>query len=109
MLGHGADHDRTALQLDAGETFDLTEIDDIGRLGEPELHHRDQRMAAGQKLRLGKLGQQIGRLTNRGGAVILEFIHRSRFPYSCDAALSSQEVTRPAATPSWLSHPPRSP
>src|SRR3954470_14710495 len=109
MLGHGADHDRTALQLDAGETFDLTEIDDVGGLGEPELHHRDQRVATGQQLRLGKLGQQIGRLTDRGGAVILEFIHRSRFPYSCDAALLPREVTRPATTPSWLSRLRRSP
>ena len=54
-----------------------------GRLGEPQLHHRQQRMAAGEELRLRVLGQQVDRLPDRGRAVIVEFVHRSRLPLFC--------------------------
>ncbi len=82
LLGHGADHDRAAAQLDARQAFDLAQIDEVGGLGEPQLHHRNERVTSGKELGLRVLGQQIRRLPHRGGAVIFEFIHRSRFPDS---------------------------
>src|SRR3989454_8271297 len=47
---HRADRERLAVHLDAREPGHFAEIDQVLRLGEPELHHRDEAMAAREDL-----------------------------------------------------------
>ena len=50
MLGrHGADDDVVAIGADAFEVGDAGEIDQIRRLRQPQLHHRNEAVAAGQR------------------------------------------------------------
>ena len=57
--GHGADHDVAAVGADALEVADAAEIDQMLRRGQPQLHHRDQAVAAGQRPGvLAEIGEQ---------------------------------------------------
>ena len=47
--GHGADHDLVAVAADAFQAVDAVQVDQMLGGGEPELHHRDQAVAAGQR------------------------------------------------------------
>ena len=50
MLGrHGADDDVVAVGADAFEVGDAGEIDQMRRRRQPQLHHRDKAVAAGQR------------------------------------------------------------
>ena len=77
VLGSGADHQRTALHLDFVETFDVGEIDQMRRAGEPLLHDRHQRVAAGDHLGVFVLHQEIGGLPHGRRAMIFEFVHEN--------------------------------
>ena len=48
------------------------EVDKRRGLGEPQLHHRQERMAARDQLRLGILGEHVARLPDRRGLEIRE-------------------------------------
>src|SRR4051812_41721069 len=82
MTRGSADHQRTALHLDAVEAFDMGEVDQMRRTREPLLHHRDQRMAAGNELGVFVLDQQVGGLPHGRGTVIFEFVHKWSFENS---------------------------
>ena len=62
MSIHRADHERAALELDVGETFDPIEVDDVGGRREPQLHGRQQGHAAGEQLRILELAHEVLRL-----------------------------------------------
>ncbi len=71
--GHGADHDLAAVGPDALERRDAAQIDQIGGLGEAQLHHRHQAVAAGQRpCVLAELGEQHDRLVQGRRTVIVE-------------------------------------
>jgi hypothetical protein len=61
--------------FDADQLLDLAEIDHVGRRGQPLLHHRDQRVAAGEIFRLRALGEQRRGFVDRGGAMIGCLVH----------------------------------
>jgi len=64
---HRADHDRTALQLDAGHlAFDRIEVDDVAGRGQPQLHGRDQRLPAREDFRLLELAEHVRGLAQAG-------------------------------------------
>ena len=48
--GHRTDHDRVALFANAAHRLDPVEVDQVRRLCEAQLHHRQQAVAAGQQL-----------------------------------------------------------
>ena len=82
---HRADDERAARHLDAGQAFDLGQVDEMLRPGEAQLHRRDQRVAAGQELCFFLLGQQARGLPHGRRPVLGECVHRDA-PY---AALAS--------------------
>jgi hypothetical protein len=73
--GGGADDQRTALHLDAVEPLDVRQVDQMRWAGQPLLHHRQQRMAAGDDLGVFILDQEIGGLPNGCRTMIFEFVH----------------------------------
>ena len=75
MRGHGADGDRAALELEALHVFDLGQVDQDLGARQPELHHRDQRMPAGEKLCVFMLAQQADRLADRCRTFECETVH----------------------------------
>ena len=62
--GHRADDDVVAVGADALEVADAGEVDEVGRRREPQLHHRDQAMAAGKRAgvvaEIGEQGDGVG-------------------------------------------------
>ena len=74
VAGHGADHERVALARNALQFRQVLEFDERGRRGETQLHGRQQRLAAGKRLRLSLL--EVG---DRGGerlrALVLKSVH----------------------------------
>ena len=56
--GHRADHDRVAVAADALEAGDAMQVDQMLRAREPELHHRHQAVAAGQRAGLVTQGRE---------------------------------------------------
>ena len=82
--GHGADDEGAALLLDAGQPGHLAKVDEVRGPGEPELHRRQQAVAAGQQLGVVLvLAQQIERFLDRAGGVVVElgWIHARGPPY----------------------------
>ncbi len=64
--GGGADHQVVAVDGDAGQLGQLADVDQDRGHGQPQLHHRQQRVAAGQQLGLvAVLGQQVQRVAGR--------------------------------------------
>jgi hypothetical protein len=71
--GHGADAQGIGLPLDAFELGDGGNVDEVFGSREPQLHHRDQALAAGQHARaIGMLGKQPSGFGNGLGAMIGE-------------------------------------
>ncbi len=93
--GERADRHVGALVADVGELGDPAEVDQHGRRGEPQLHQRQQRLAAGQVLGvLAVLGRQgKGLVHGRGPGV------GKRRGYHLDA--SSAAADRAAFTMLW--------
>ena len=75
MASGRADHQRTALHLDGVEPFDMGEVDQMRRTGEPLLHDRHQGVAAGDHLGVLVLHQEIGGLPHGRRTMIFEFVH----------------------------------
>ncbi len=62
-----------ALLLDPAEPGNLAQVDEVLGLGQAELHHRDEAVPSGQKLRVVLvLGQKAEGVLHAGGRVILE-------------------------------------
>ncbi len=74
MLGRGrADDEVRPVLANAFEFGDRAEIDQVGRFGEAELHHRYEAVPARQRPRLlAQVGQQSDGLGNRFGAMIIK-------------------------------------
>ena len=71
--GHRADHDLAALEADAFQLGDAGEVDEMGRHGEAQLHHRNEAVAAGDDAGVGiQPAEQGDRVREAGGAMILE-------------------------------------
>ena len=71
------------LFLDRVEALEPVDVDQMPRRGEPQLHHRDQALSAGEDLRLvAEGGEHIERLSQRGRPVILETGRQHRGPSS---------------------------
>ena len=63
MACQSADGDLVTALLDVGQVRDPSDVDQHRRVGESELHERQQRMAAGEQLGLvAVLGEQRDRL-----------------------------------------------
>ncbi len=59
LCGHGADHDVAAVSVHALEIADAPEIDQMSGGREPQFHHWNETVAAGQRARLlAKIGKQ---------------------------------------------------
>jgi hypothetical protein len=69
---HRADHDGALLLLDPREAGDLAEVDEVLGLGQAQLHHRHQAVAAGQDLGVLELVEQLERVLHRRRRVVLE-------------------------------------
>src|SRR6478752_493630 len=91
MTRHGADDNRPPLLLNATETFDERKIDEGRRLRQPQLHHRQERVTACQKLCFRIAAQQARRLANRGGTMESEVVHRSLLELRSLTRLSALE------------------
>ena len=66
MTGGRADRDVAVVLADVGQLRDAGDVDEDGRGGEPQLHHRQQRMAAGDELGVvAVLGQRRERRLDR--------------------------------------------
>src|SRR5882724_11316478 len=70
--GHRPERDRAAGLLDAGEPTHLAQVDEMLRLGEAQLHHRDQAVTTREDLGVVELAEQLQGLRDAGGGVILE-------------------------------------
>jgi hypothetical protein len=55
--------------------LDMRQVDQMRRTREPLLHHRQQRMAAGDQLGVFVLDQEVGGLPHGRRAMIFEFVH----------------------------------
>ena len=73
VAGQGADGDVVAAVADVRQVAEATDVDQHGRLGEAELHHRQQAVAAGDELGLvAVLADEADRLLRRLGADVVE-------------------------------------
>ncbi len=74
VLGGGrADDEVRPVLANAFEFGDRAEIDEVGRFGEAELHHRNEAVPARQRARLlAQVAQQSDGLGNRLGAMVIE-------------------------------------
>ena len=71
---HRSDPDLAVLLVYVGEALDLVDVDQVLGVGEPQLHHRQQAVAAGDEHRLvPQLIQQTDRVVDAGGALVLEW------------------------------------
>jgi hypothetical protein len=65
MAGRRPDDKLVAVDADAGQLGQPGDVDEHGGHRQPQLHHRQQRVAAGQQLRvvavLGEQGQRVRR------------------------------------------------
>ncbi len=98
--GHRADADRASALADALELGNLAEVDQMARLREAHLHHRQQAVTAGEQLRLvAELLQQAERVGNGSWRVILEFARNHRILLqrsSWSAILAQRTATKQA-------------
>ena len=71
--GQRADRDGVAVEPDVGRLGDAADVDERGREREAQLHHRQQRVAAGEQLGLvAVLAEQRDGLVDRVGAHVVE-------------------------------------
>ena len=75
MAHHGADDDRVALDLERLQVGDRTEVDEIGRRGEAQLHRLHQALPAGEVAAFALLLGERQRVLGAVGAVVLECVH----------------------------------
>ncbi|MDO8431464.1 MAG: hypothetical protein Q7S58_03545 [Candidatus Binatus sp.] len=73
MRGQAADHNPAAFLLNLGQAGDGADIDEIRRLRQPQFHHRDKTVTAGEQLGIvAELREHRERILDGGGAVIFE-------------------------------------
>jgi hypothetical protein len=73
MPGHGADRDGIALDPDVVEVSQVVDIDEALGPGQPQLHHRQQAVAAGDEPGLGAVTiEQRQRVLDARGPLVLE-------------------------------------
>ena len=73
VAGGGADHQVVAIGPDAGQLADPADVNHDRGGGQPQLHHRQQRMAPGQELGVIPVpGQQVQGVPGRLGCLVLE-------------------------------------
>lgn len=71
--GHRADDNFAALETNPFQLGDAGKVDEMGRHGEAQLHHRNEAMAAGDETGVGiQPAKQGDRLRETGRAMILE-------------------------------------
>src|SRR5271166_707280 len=76
MRRHAADGHRVPRYADADQP-EFRQVNDDSRLVQPLLQHRDQRHAAGQRLRLGIGTQRLHRIGEARWLLICKIIHRA--------------------------------
>jgi hypothetical protein len=67
-----ADRDAVAVVADVAELVEPAEVDEHRRPRDPELHRRDERVPAGEQLRVLVASERLDRVVDGGGAVVLE-------------------------------------
>ena len=72
VAGQRADRDPIAVVLDVREVGEPSDVDEKGRLGEAQLHERQQRVPAGQQLRVLALPEQADRVVDGGRNLVVE-------------------------------------
>src|SRR6185437_4126050 len=73
MPGEGADPDLVGELPDVGELAEVIDVDEVLGLGQAQLHHRQQRVPAGDDPRLAVvLNQRRDRAVDAGGALVGE-------------------------------------
>src|SRR5215471_13277336 len=100
--GQGPDRRRSLVAGDAAEFCQAADVDERLRGGQPQLHQRQQGLAAGQQLGLlargGRLGEQGQRVLQRVRAGVTEVGGKHCRGY---ASRSSSAAARAAATIFW--------
>ena len=71
MPGQRADAQLAAGLLDVGELGQAVDVDEHAGLGQPQLHHRDEAVAAGQDT-VVRPAQQRQRMLDAGRALVLD-------------------------------------
>ena len=73
MGGHRTDRQHVAVLLDPGEPGNLAKVDQVLGLGQPQLHHRDQAVAAREQLGVVLvLAEKLQCFLDGAGRVIVE-------------------------------------
>src|ERR1043166_4962002 len=86
MRGRGADPDPAPLLGDAAELRQLADVHQLRGLGQPEAHHRQERVPAGEQLAPVARGEGVERVPHRLGAHVVEGGRDHRAPPSAFAA-----------------------
>ena len=75
MARHRADPDLAVVLGDVAELVrERVDVDQVGGRGQAELHHREQRVPAGEQARVGsQLRQQLERLLDARRSLILKW------------------------------------
>ena len=83
-----ADRDPVALVAHVAEVGEAADVDEQRRPREAEPQQRDQRVAAGEELRVLVAAEQLERLVDRAGAAVLERAgdHAPALAAACTAA-----------------------
>ena len=72
MPGERADRDPVAVLADVAQVVEPADVDEQRRAREAQAHRRNERVAAGQELRVLVAAEQRDRLVDRAGALVLE-------------------------------------
>jgi hypothetical protein len=70
--GQRADRDAVAVVADVAELVEPAEVDEYRRPCDAELHRRDERVPAGEQLRVLVASERLDRVVDGGRAVVLE-------------------------------------
>ena len=93
--GHRPDDDVVAVGADALEVGDAAEVDEMARCRQPELHHRDQAVAAGERPGVvAEIGEQRHGIGDGFRAVVGECAWNHGFLPAALAAGSPPGFTR---------------
>ena len=73
LRGHRSDQDAVAVAADSFEAINTVQVDQVVGRGEPQLHHRNEAVAAGERARLAvKRGKQFDCIGHRRWPMIDE-------------------------------------
>jgi hypothetical protein len=68
----GADRDPITVLADVAEAVEAADVDEYARPRDAELHRRDQRVPAGEHLRVAVAPEELDRLLDRPGSLVRE-------------------------------------